>query len=433
MSPFWNDYIFVNYFACKSGETVVFYKNVKIINAERLSIMQLLTEEVKGFVANSSMIRRMFEAGIELKKKYGADKVYDFSLGNPDLPPPPEVKTVLEKIAARADQPFSIGYMPNAGYLSLRQKLAGRLSGEQQVELTADKVLLTCGAAGGLNVVFRAILNAGDEVLVPSPYFVEYDFYVGNRGGKLHKVPSLLPDFRLDLDGFAKAVNEKTRAVILNSPNNPTGQIYSRTELEALADILRAAEKRYGKPIFLLSDEPYRCLNFDSVEIPGMLGIYEHSLVIGSYSKSLSLAGERLGYIALGPGLDEAFFSALTICNRILGFVSAPAIGQQILEEAYEAEIDLPVYRRRRDEMAGVLRDAGVEFFLPRGAFYFFPKSPVAEEAKFVKALMDEQILAVPGGAFGLPGYLRLAFCVDSRTILNSAAGFRRAVAKVRG
>ncbi len=394
--------------------------------------MQLVTQEMEKFLGNSSAIRKMFEAGIELRKRYGADHVFDFSLGNPDLPPPPEVAVALRGAAARAGEPFSIGYMPNAGYPALREKLAEKLSLEQGVSLTGKNLLLTCGAAGGLNVFFRAVLSCGEEVLSPSPYFVEYGFYAGHTGGKLIPVPTHKDTFALDIEAFAAAINERTRAVIINSPNNPTGVIYSRQELTLLAKVLSDAEDRYGKPIFVLADEPYRCLNFDGTEIPSLLTIFRHSAVIGSFSKSLSLAGERIGYIALRPDMEgsEQLMNALILCNRILGFVNAPALAQQILMECMDSQIDLDIYRRRRAAMAEILTAAGIEFQMPRGAFYFFPKVPVADEKKFFDAMTEECVLVVPGGAFGLPGHFRMAFCVDEKVIRSAGPGILRAVTR---
>lgn len=396
--------------------------------------MQLITDEIKGYLSNASMIRKMFEAGIELRKQYGADNVYDFSLGNPDLPPPSAVKRALEGIAARADQPFALGYMPNAGYPALRAKLAAHLSKEQGVGIPESNVILTCGAAGGINVFFRAVLTAGDEVVCPAPYFVEYGFYAANSGGKLVPAPSKDFTFELDLDAIERAITPRTRAVIINTPNNPTGQIYGRAELTRLAEIIAAAEKKFGRIIYVISDEPYRFLNFEGVELPGALEIFPHGVSIGSYSKNLSLAGERLGYIAVSPGLEGAseLMAALIFCNRILGFVNAPALAQQILMECMDAQVDLAVYRERRDAMADVFTAAGIEFTLPRGAFYFFPKSPVADDRLFVAALQEERVLAVPGCGFGCPGYARFAFCVDRKVIERSRESIIRAVAKLK-
>ena len=393
--------------------------------------MQMVTDGIKNFLANSSGIRKMFEAGIELKQKYGADKVYDFSLGNPDLPPPGEVAAALEKIAKEAKEPFSIGYMPNAGYPVLREKLAAKLALEQSAPVTASHVLVTVGAAGGLNTLFRTVLNGGDEVITPSPYFVEYGAYAGNFGGKLVPVPSKDFTFELDVEALKNAITSKTRAIIINSPHNPTGQIYSKEELSLLGKAVADAEKQYGRPIYVIADEPYRFLNYDNTPIPSLFAYFTHSVVIGSFSKTLSLAGERIGYIAVNPAMgsdSEELMNGLILCNRILGYVNAPAVGQKILMECLDAQVDLDIYRRRRAAMAEALTEAGIEFTMPKGAFYFFPKSPVPDEKVFIQALLDQQVLAVPGSAFGCPGYFRMAFCVDEKVIRNSAPGIKKAV-----
>ena len=396
--------------------------------------MEYINSALKAGISGGSMIRRMFEAGIELKKQYGEDQVCDFSLGNPDLPPPPAVKSALETIAANAGRPFSIGYMPNAGYPALRDKLAARVSREQECEVPGSNLLLTCGAAGGINVLFHAILDPGDEVIAPTPYFVEYDSYVANHGGTLRRAPSKEVTFELDIAAFERAASPKTRAIILNSPNNPTGRIYSRDELLRLAEFVGTLERKYDRAVYVISDEPYRFLNFDGLELPSFFNIFRHAVVIGSFSKNLSLAGERLGYVAVSPKVAGAaeLMAALILCNRTLGFVNAPALGQQILLAALGAEVDLEVYRARRDAMIEVLDGAGLEYARPQGAFYVFPKSPVPDDRRFVDALFAERILAVPGSGFGRAGYIRLAFCVDESVIRRSAEGFRRAVAALR-
>ncbi|MBQ9786769.1 MAG: pyridoxal phosphate-dependent aminotransferase [Lentisphaeria bacterium] len=391
--------------------------------------MQLLSDEVKGFLGNSSMIRRMFEAGIELKKQYGEDKVYDFSLGNPDVPPPAEIKAAMLEIAAESDQPFAFGYMPNAGEIAARKALAQLVSEEQNCAVPAENIIVTCGAAGGINAFFRATLTPGDEVLCIAPYFVEYGFYAGNFGGVLKPVMAN-EDFSLNIDRIAAAITGKTRAVILNSPNNPTGKIYTKAELDAVAQVLYEARKKSGKMIYIVSDEPYRFLNYDGAQVPSMFGVYDGTVVIGSFSKTLSLPGERIGYIAVNPALENAgeLLGGLTLTNRTLGFVNAPVVAQKLIAKCSSARIDLDIYRRRRDLMAQVLTDAGIEFVMPGGAFYFFPKSPVADETLFIDALLKERILAVPGRGFGLPGYFRLAFCVPESTIANSAESFKKAM-----
>ncbi len=391
---------------------------------------KLLSAEIASALGNSSMIRKMFEAGNELRKKYGNDKVYDFSLGNPDVPAPMAVKRALQNIAEKADQPFALGYMPNAGYPECRAKLAEYMTREQGVKVEASHVLATCGAAGGINAFFRAVLEAGDEVICPSPYFVEYAFYAGNFGGVLKPVPTKADTFELDCDAIAAAITPKTRAVLINTPNNPTGQIYARKELEALAEVLKEATRRNGRMIYLIADEPYRYLNYDNCEVPSVFSVYDGSVVIGSFSKTLSLAGERIGYVAVNPALEggDELINGVIMTNRILGFVNAPAVAQQILIESVDATIDLDIYRRRRNLMAQVLTDAGIEFMMPKGAFYFFPKSPVADERIFVDKLLQERILAVPGRGFGLAGHFRLTFCVDESIIANSAESFKNAM-----
>ena len=397
--------------------------------------MELLTPAIKAHLGNSSWIRRMFEAGIELKKKYGAENVFDYSLGNPDIPAPEVVKTAMTDLAQHALDPFAFGYMPNAGLPEVRAALAAKLGKEQGVDVGGEKVLVTCGAAGGINVFFRAVRSAGDEVLCPAPYFVEYGFYAENYGGILKSVPCK-EDFTLDIAAMDAAITPKTRAVIINSPNNPTGQIYSAEEINALAEVLRKHSAANGRVIYLISDEPYRFLNFDGVEIPSMFKAYDATVVIGSFSKNLSLAGERIGFIGINPALEngQELMAGLIMCNRILGFVNAPVVAQKLILQCMDSEVDLNIYRRRRDKMAKVLKDAGLEFTMPRGAFYFFPKSPTADESVFINALVEQRVLAVPGRGFGMPGYFRLAFCsISEEAIEKSADSFKRAVESVCG
>ncbi|MFA7231115.1 MAG: pyridoxal phosphate-dependent aminotransferase [Victivallaceae bacterium] len=396
--------------------------------------MQLVSDQIKGYLENSSWIRRMFETGIEMKKQFGNNNVFDFSLGNPDLPPPVEVKKALEDIAADISKPFALGYMPNAGYPEARAVVAADLEEEQQVKIPASNVIVTCGAAGAINAFFRAILEPGDEVICPAPYFVEYGFYAGNFGGKLCPVKSKPLTFELDLEAIDQAFTSRTRAVIINSPNNPTGQIYSHHELEQLAAILEKHSAKTGRPIYLISDEPYRFLTYDKVNIQSVFSVYKYSVVVGSYSKSLSLAGGRIGYFVANPAIENSseLLNAVIMTNRILGFVNAPALAQKVLIACIKSKVDINIYRERRDEMAKVLDYAGIEYSMPRGAFYFFPKSPVEDESIFIKALMDEHILAVPGRGFGYPGYFRLTFCVGLDVIRGSKEGFKRAVEKIK-
>jgi aspartate aminotransferase len=295
---------------------------------------------------------------------------------------------------------------------------------------------VTCGAAGALNAFFRAVLEPGDEVVCPAPYFVEYGFYVENFGGALRPVKSTPMGFELDLEGIDRAITPKTRAVLIDSPNNPTGVVYSRAELEELAAILTRRSEQQGRPIFLVSDEPYRFLVYDGVEVPPVLPLYKYSVAMGSFSKSLSLAGERLGYLVANPGMDGVaeLMGGVVLTNRILGFVNAPAIGQRLMADVLGHQVDVGVYRERRDAMAGVLSRAGIDFSTPRGAFYFFPRVPgEMDDADFCGLLQEQLILAVPGKGFGYPGFFRLTFCVDKAIIERSAEGFKRAAEAAGG
>lgn len=394
--------------------------------------MCILSEKVQAYLGNASWIRRMFELGAQLKAQYGEENVQDFSLGNPDLPAPPEVGEALKDMAESASQPYAFGYMPNGGFPRLREQLADHLSKEQGVSLSGDQVILTCGAAGGLNAFFRAVLNPGDEVLTFAPYFVEYGFYCENHGASLKAVPSKPETFAFDLDALEQAITPKTRAVLINSPHNPTGVVYSAKELLALARLLENKSQEYGKPIWLIADEPYRFLTYDGATVPSVLPLYPYAAAVSSLSKNMSLPGERIGYIAISPKLQEKeqLMAALALTNRILGFVNPPVIGQKILEKAMGSNVDIGVYARRRKLMADVLERGGYSFRMPTGAFYFFPKAPGGDDIAFTQTLLEERILAVPGSGFGCPGYFRLAFCVDEDVIGRSREGFARAFKK---
>ncbi len=396
--------------------------------------MTAIAQEIEGYMAKASFIRKMFEKGMELKKEFGAENVFDFSLGNPDLPPPREVADELRNIADHLDNEFALGYMPNGGYPDTREIVAAAMSKDQGVEIPAANIIMTCGAAGGLNAFFRATLNPGDEVICPAPYFVEYGFYVGNSGGKLRPAMSTDFTFELDLAAIAAELSDKTRAVLINSPNNPAGVIYSRDELVQLAELLREHSSKTGQLIYLVSDEPYRFLNYDGYELPSVLDIYEHSVIGTSWSKSLSLAGERIGCLIVNPAMPEAaqVLGACTLTNRILGFVNAPAIAQKLLTKVIGAQVDVDIYRQRRDAMAAVLDGAGIKYSMPKGAFYFFPQAPIADDFKFCDILLQEKILAVPGSGFGCPGYIRLTFCAgNADSISRSADAFKRAMKNI--
>jgi aspartate aminotransferase len=376
----------------------------------------------------------MFEKGMELKAEFGEDSVCDFSLGNPDVPPPAATKRVLEEIAQSAVRPLGLGYCPNAGLMEVRKTMAERLSAQQQTPVEAKDVVMTTGAAGALVSFFRAVVEPGDEIITPAPYFVEYGAYCGHFGGVLKPVPSLPPSFRPDIDAIAAAVTEKTRAIIINSPNNPTGCIYDVEDLRRIAELVDKVNESRERPLFLLSDEPYRAFAYDGVEVPAVLPLTRYACVLGSFSKTLSLAGERIGYFVAHPQMPDqaSLTAAVTLTNRTLGFVNAPVIGQRLAAALADETVDLEIYDRRRRLMAKVLSEAGVEFEMPKGAFYFFVKSPVPDDGEFVDALLKERILVVPGKGFGFAGYVRLSCSVDEAIIERSAEGFKRAMANFK-
>ena len=401
--------------------------------------MQTVTNEIARAMAGSSFIRKMFEKGLELKRQFGADAVCDFSLGNPDVPPPPKTRDELFRLADAAVQPLGLGYCPNAGIPSVRETMAGFLSRQQETSVAAKDVVMTVGAAGAMVSFFRAVVEPGDEIITPAPYFVEYGSYCGHFGGVLKTVPSLPPDFMPDVKGLAAAITPKTRAIIVNSPNNPTGCIYPREVLMEIAALVDAENARRdaqpeARPLFLLSDEPYRAFAFDGATVPAILPLTKWACVLGSFSKTLSLAGERIGYFVANPAMpgQAALMQAVTLTNRTLGYVNAPVIGQRLAAALVDETVDLDVYDRRRKLMAKVLTEAGVAFALPKGAFYFFAKSPVADDVAFVDALVKERILVVPGSGFGFAGYVRICCSVDEAIIARSAEGFRRAVQSFR-
>lgn len=396
--------------------------------------MQTVTTSIKNSMASSSWIRKMFEKGLELKKEFGADAVCDFSLGNPDVPPPQKVKDELIKLADAAIQPLGLGYCPNAGIPAVREMMAEYLSKQQETPVQAKDIVMTVGAAGALVSFFRAVIEPGDEVLTPAPYFVEYGAYCGHFGGVLKTVPSIPPTFRPDVKGIEAAITDKTRAIIINSPNNPTGCIYAEEDLKAIAAIVEKVNERRERPLFILSDEPYRAFAYDGAKVPAMLPLSKYACVLGSFSKTLSLAGERIGYFVANPAMpdQETLVAAVTLTNRTLGFVNAPVIGQRLAAALVNETVDLDIYDRRRKLMAKVLSDAGIEFEMPKGAFYFFVKSPVEDDMQFVDALLKEKILVVTGKGFGFAGYVRLSCSVDEKIIERSAEGFKRAMASFK-
>jgi aspartate aminotransferase len=387
-----------------------------------------IAKKIKLSISQSSMIRKMFEEGILLKKKYGADKVYDFSLGNPNVDHPDEFKRELINMAAEII-PMKHGYTPNAGYHDTRHAIAGKINRTTGLKISADHIVMSCGAGGALNVILKALLDPADEVIVLKPFFVEYPFYIENYGGVV-KYAKTKDDFSLDIDAISKAFNRKTKAIIINSPNNPTGKVYSKKNIVDLAGLLKEKSRTLKKTIYLISDEPYTEIVFDGIAVPSVLKAYPNSIVAYSYSKTLSLPGERIGYIAVNPKIHEAddLLNALILCTRIMGFVNAPALMQRIVSKLQHVSVDTKIYQKKRDLLCAGLTKAGYKFNKPQGAFYLFVKSPIPDDVKFVKMLLQKNILVVPGSGFGGPGYFRMAFCVDNATIINSMAGFAEAI-----
>ena len=391
-----------------------------------------ISSKMLDFASRASWIRKMFEEGARMKAQFGAENVFDFSLGNPDLPPPVQYQTAIAEVLAE-EKPGVHGYMPNPGYPVVRAAVAAQISREQGVTIDAAELLMTCGAAGGLNVVMKSLLDPSDEVIILAPFFVEYNFYIDNHGG-VAKIVNTASDFSLDLAAIAAALTPKTKAIIINSPNNPTGQIYSREELAGLGQLLGEAGKKFGTVIYLVADEPYRKIVYDGIEVPSVFQASPNTILVSSYSKDLSLPGERIGYLAVHPEAADkmALLGTMALANRILGFVNAPALMQRVVARLQGVTVDNTIYARRRELFCRVLREAGYEFEPPKGAFYMFPKSPIADDAAFVGLLQEEKILGVPGRGFGMPGYFRLAFCVEDQVIANSAEGFKRAMAAAK-
>lgn len=390
----------------------------------------------------ASVIRKMFEEGVALRKLYGAENVFDFSIGNPDLEPPQEVLDAIKEVAASTEKGRH-GYMPNAGYQSTRQAMADKVSMEQGVKLTWENTVMSVGAASALNAIFKAILSPGDEVVVPSPFFAEYTNYVKNYNGVLIPVPTVKDEFSLDIDAIKKALNEKTAAILINSPNNPTGKIYTNKEIIALTDALKEHGKKTGRMPYLICDEPYRAITYDGKEVSSVFPYYDNAVIASSFAKNLSLPGERMGYIAVNPSCEDAaeFIAAVTFTTRVLGCVNAPAFFQRVVEKSWNAKVDYSSYANRCVQISKVVGDAGIQYTKPEGAFYLWCKVPakpdenpesIGNDFEFTDHLKKYNILAAPGTGFGCAGYFRLSYCVAESTILNSAKAFKQAMADWR-
>ena len=389
----------------------------------------IVSRAVTDSLAKASWIRRMFEEGARLKQERGADKVFDFTLGNPEIEPPQAVLAAARRVLD-SPEPHRHAYMPNAGHVAVREAVAKRLRASTGLSYTAAHVIMTVGAGAALNTVLKALLNPGDEVLTVAPFFAEYVFYAENHGGRLVVVPPKA-DLTPDIGKLEAAITSKTRAILVNSPNNPSGVIYPASVFGEIETMLARA----SHPIVLVSDEPYRALVFDDVAVPEVSPLVTRSIVATSWSKSLAIPGERIGYLAFSPRMPEAaeLFEACTFTSRVLGFVNAPALWQWVVAEVGDQVIDVSPYREKRDLMYEGLTRIGYQCVKPQGAFYVFPRTPIDDDVAFVRVLAEEGVLTVPGSGFGMPGHIRISLTVERETVVRALPGFERAFRKARG
>lgn len=386
----------------------------------------MISNKISQNLSKSSMIRAMFEEGEKLRKIYGADKVFDFSLGNPDPEPPAKVKAVLKDLI-NSNEPKLHSYMNNAGYPETRDAIAHNLNNKTGLNLTSDNIVITVGAGGALNVILKTILNPGEEVIVFAPFFVEYLTYIDNYGGKPVIVKTDFNTFQPDPELLKASITPQTKAVLINTPNNPTGVVYSEDTLKAIIKVLEEKGAEYGTTIYIISDEPYRKLAYDGVKVPNILTLYRNALMVDSFSKSLSLPGERLGYIATNPKADDfaMLMNGLIYCNRVLGYVNAPSLFQKVIAKSIDATVDINIYKERRDLLYNSLIEFGYECIKPEGAFYLFPKALIPDDVEFKNRALKYNLLIVPGSGFAGPGHFRLAYCVSMETIKNSLPAFK--------
>jgi aspartate aminotransferase len=391
-----------------------------------------IAQKIKYYMDSASWIRDMFEEGLRLKQQHGEDNVFDFSLGNPVMEPPPAFYAALRQLLQHP-QPGMHRYMPNAGYAETRAAVATQLAKETGVAFTAAHIVMCVGAAAGINVVLKTLLDPGDEVIIFSPYFVEYLFYVDYQGGVAKVVPTDA-HFNLDLEALEGTLTSRSKVVLINSPNNPTGVIYPATTLKPLGELLLRKGRQFNTTIYLLSDEPYKKLLYGGLTYPEIYAHYPHAIAVTSHAKDLALPAERIGYIAVNPqaaDLDD-LLSGMSFTTRSLGFVNAPALMQHVLVHLQGITVDMNQYERKRDFFCDNLTAMGYQLVKPQGAFYIFPKAPGGDDVAFVKALQAQHILTVPGRGFGTPGYFRIAYCVEDQTIARAMEGFRT-VAKAFG
>lgn len=384
----------------------------------------MFSKTVVENMAGGSWIRAMFELGNQLKAQYGDDKVYDFTLGNPDPEPPEAVLSQMEQLVRT---PNIHKYMSNAGFPDVRAKVAAYMKRESGVDFTENQIIMVTGAAAGLSITLKSLMNPGEEVIVLAPYFMEYNSYVGNQNGKVVPVKTLPDTFQPDVPAIAKAITANTKAIILNSPNNPSGAIYTEESLQALAKVLEVAEKEFGHPVYVISDEPYVKIVYDGVKVPSVAAIFKNAITVNSFSKSLALPGERIGYIAVNPTIEDVdtLVAAMVYCNRTLGFVNAPGLFQKVIADHLDEAAGLEAYKERRDMLYDILVEAGFSCAKPQGAFYMFAKCPISDDAAFSQMAIKHNIILVGGSGFGYPGYFRLAYCVSYDTIRNSAQAFK--------
>ncbi len=387
----------------------------------------MISKKMTPMIQNNSAIRMMFEEGNRLARLYGRENVFDFSLGNPSVPAPGEVKEAILDILEQEDSLFVHGYMSNAGYEDVREAVAASLNRRFGTRFHKGNILMTVGAASGLNVILKTILDPGDEVVTFAPYFVEYGSYVRNYDGELRVVPPNTADFQPDLEEFEKRISKRTKAVIINTPNNPTGVVYSDETLRRIAGILERKQGEFQSQIALISDEPYRELAYDGVKVPFVTGYYRNTVICYSFSKSLSLPGERIGYLVIPDEMESAgeVFKAASIANRVLGCVNAPSLMQRVIGRCLDAEVDVAAYDRNRNLLYNGLRECGFTCVKPQGAFYLFMKSPEEDEKEFCEVCKKHNVLVVPGSSFACGGYVRLAYCVSYEQIERSLPAFR--------
>ncbi len=395
----------------------------------------MIADKMKNMVANSSAIRAMFEEGTRLASIYGPENVFDFSLGNPNVPAPQEVKDALLDLVENMDPLELHGYTnSNSGYADVREAVAKSLNQRFGTSFEGKNIIMTVGAAGGLNVILKTLLNPGDQVIAFAPYFGEYRSYTNNFDGELVEISPNLETFQPKLDEFEEKITEKTKAVIVNTPNNPTGVVYSEETIKALAAIMEKKQEEFGIEIYLISDEPYRELVYGDVKVPYLTKYYDNTIVGYSFSKSLSLPGERIGYLVIPDEVkdSELVLQAANVANRILGFVNAPTLQQKLVAKCLDAKTDISYYDRNRETLYQGLLDCGFECIKPEGAFYLFMKSPIQDEKEFCSVAKKYNLLLVPGSSFACPGYVRIAYCVAYETIVNSLPKFKELAAEYK-